>query len=130
MLRFILMKWYFSIVLITVLSVIGLAILVVNFDPFTASRLIKILFFSSLFLAAWGMAALIFTLFTVLKHHSDLYVPLRRGFLVATALVGFVVLARMGKFDLWAVMIIIFVEIVTEFFIHRYSRYSNVENLK
>ncbi len=107
MLDFNLMKWYISAtLLITLISLIGLGIIVFQFDPDTAPINIRVLFFFSFFLALWGLGTLMALLLSLLLKKglegiSRRYLHIkaaefsaffRRGLLFASGVLGIIFL--------------------------------------
>lgn len=95
------MKWYLTVTLsMTLISLVGLGIIVFQFDPDQATNLTKVLFLLSLFLALWGLGTLLFSLLGILlrrgfqgiiKHYwkiraADFSVFFRRGFLLSVGI--------------------------------------------
>ncbi|MDP2648017.1 MAG: hypothetical protein Q8P35_02150 [Candidatus Yanofskybacteria bacterium] len=101
------MKWYLAATLsMTLVSLVGLGIIVFRFDPDQATNFIKVLFFLSLFLALWGLGSLMFSLLGILlrrgfqgiiKHYwkiraADFSVFFRRGFLLSVGIFAYIFL--------------------------------------
>jgi len=85
------MKWYILVIFfVTGLSIAGLLVISFNLDPYKVANQIKYLFFSSLFIALWGLSTLILNKFKIRIDWPDFYKSFKIGF--ATSLVICVVI--------------------------------------
>ena len=88
-------KLFLGFLPITILSAIGLLIIITTFDPFKAEGTIKILFFTALGVFSWGCGAITFFILSFFGEDKATD-ALRRGFFVAFFLMVLVFLRKMG----------------------------------
>ncbi len=84
-------RWYTWVIFVaTGASVAGLSMIVFNFDPLQAGRLVKFLFFCSIFVFAWGVGTLVF-----LGVKNNFAIAFRRGFWLAVLALGAIIMSRL-----------------------------------
>ena len=87
------MKWYVSVIfLVTGLSIVGLLTIFFRFDPYKATDLIKYLFFTSFFIALWGLVTLVLNRFKFRVDWPDFYRSFRIGLIISLVILGTYVL--------------------------------------
>ena len=62
---------------------VGLLVISFNLDPYKTANQIKYLFFSSLFIALWGLSTLILNKFKIRIDWPDFYKSFKIGFVVS-----------------------------------------------
>ena len=78
------MKWYVLIMfLVTGLSIAGLLVVSFNLDPYKVNSQIKYLFFTSLFMALWGLITLTLNRFKVKPDWPDFYKSFKIGLITS-----------------------------------------------
>ena len=78
------MKWYILVIFfVTGLSVAGLLVISFNLNPYGVANQIRFLFFTSLFIAIWGLSTLILNRFKIKLDWPDFYKSFKIGFIVS-----------------------------------------------
>ena len=118
------MKWYVLIIILaTILSLSGLAIILVKQDPFQVGQLIKFLFFCSLFVSTWGMNTLV-----LMGFKSDFTGAFRRGLWLAILVLGGITLSRLHLLNIFNFSILLGVIAAIEWFLTKTFK-NKQENL-
>ncbi|MBI2064130.1 MAG: hypothetical protein HYT66_00210 [Candidatus Yanofskybacteria bacterium] len=107
------MKWYlWIIILATILSLSGLAIISIKQDPFQATNFIKFLFFCSLFVSVWGIGTLV-----LMGLKNDFTGAFRRGLWLAVLALGGITLNRLHLLNIFNFSILLGVIAGIEWFL-------------
>ena len=118
------MRWYFIVILSAVVSSLaGLSIIVLKFDPFQASGLIKFLFLGTLFVAVWGAGTFAFLGFK--KGFSGAF---RRGFLLGAILISAIVFNRLRLLNILNFSILLGVVVALEWFLTKTLGHKDKES--
>ena len=107
------MKWYvWIIILATILSISGLAIISIKLDPFQSGQLIKFLFFCALFVSTWGLGTLV-----LMGLKNNFTGAFRRGIFLALVVSGAIVLNRLHLLNILNFSILLGVMAAIEWFL-------------
>ncbi len=89
------MKWYVLVTfLISVLSIVGFLIILLNLNPYETNSQIKSLFFVSLFLAFLGLSTSLHNGFKLKTDWPDFYRSFKIGFIVSLVLSSGILITR------------------------------------
>ena len=94
-----------SLLLILILSLIGMAVIVLAYDPFSAEQSVKNLFFAAMFLFLFSVSGLVFFTGSKLVQRRGFepqevfYRSLRRGFVMAMVLEAALIFSHLQLFN-------------------------------
>ncbi len=93
------MSWYvLVIILVVILSISGLILVSVRFDPYKATNPVRFLFFGPLFIALWGLSTLALNRFKLKIDWPDFYKSFKIGFVISLVVYLGIFVIRYGRY--------------------------------
>gem|GEM_PF-7065118 len=93
------MKWYVLVIfLVTGLSIVGFLIIFFNLNPYQSGVQVKYLFFTSFFMALWGIATLALNRFKLKLDWPDFYKSFKIGFVISLVICLSIFLIRYVRY--------------------------------